>query len=113
MEHVIRDAYLTALHDRDSKNYSFDNYRLSDHIVERLRAEAAAAVKKARERAGFTPEGLAKRAGLPVKKVEGAERGYIDGEIATKLAVPVEVDAHKLCPLDLWGQPTPKESSEP
>jgi len=111
---ALRAGYIAFLKDKNKnhEDFSFDSYRLADHIIERRRMEAAAAVKKARERAGFTPEGLARRAGLPVKKVESAERGYIDGEIATKLAVPLQVNPHALCPLDLWGQPKPKEPSE-
>lgn len=104
---AIREGYLAALHD-PSPGIPFLGARLAGHVLERLRAQAAAAVVHARERAGFTPAGLAKRSGLSLKKVELAEQGFIDGEIASKLAVPLEVDPHDLCPPDLW--PTKKSS---
>ena len=101
----LREAYLTALGDRSrlgADEFSLRDIDLVQHVMERLTAQAAAAVKRAREKAGLTPQGLAKRAGLPLKKVESAERGYIDGEVATLLAGPLGVDPHDLCPRDLW-----------
>jgi hypothetical protein len=104
VEPALRAAYIEALNDNASQPLLAKGWLLL-HIEKRLRADAAKAVHDARERAGFTPSGLANRAGLPLKKVEAAENGYIDGEIATKLARPLGVKPEDLCPRDLWGRP--------